>query len=176
MSKAKPLLDLTCEQCHEDFKAPRFLLYCGKDCRQAAHYERRRKGMTKLEKRVSDYAIKDCKGCGCEFRPNSVNQRYCDKTCYEASRLKNRQEAMDSEINYPVTAQFVFVSKTPTEFQSTQLKSEITGPTNFEDEIKTYLASGGGVTVLGVATSQSRGVVRTNQMADEGLMIEGLWL
>ena len=176
MSKAKPLLTLTCEECHHEFKNTRFLLYCGPECRQAAHYERRRKGITKLEKRVSNFAIKDCKGCGAEFRPNSVNQRYCDKACYESSRLKKRQEAKTAEVNHPVTAQFSFVSKTPTEFHSSELKSEISGPTNFEDEIKAYLASGGGVTVLAVATSQSRGVVRTNQVADEGLMVEGMWL
>ena len=132
--------------------------------------------MTKLEKRVSDYAIKNCKGCGCEFRPNSVNQRYCDRTCYEASRTKSKKLERAAEVKTPLTAAFSFVSQTPVDWNSVQLKSEISGPTNFEDEIKTYLASGGGVTVLEVATSQSRGVVRTNQVADEGLMIEGLWL
>lgn len=133
--------------------------------------------MTKLEKRASDYAIKECKGCGCEFRPNSVNQRYCDKTCYETSRLKARKDKRASEVNHPVTAQFSFVSRTPTEYHSTQLKSEISGPTNFEDEIKAYLASGGGVTVLEVATSQSRGVVRTNLINDGGTsVLEGMWL
>jgi hypothetical protein len=175
-SKSKPLLDLTCEECHKDFKATRFLLYCGKDCRQEAHYERRRKGLTKLEKRVSSYAIKECKGCGAEFRPNSITQRYCEKACYENSRNKAKRAERKAEIQHPVTAKFTFISQTPTEFHSTQLKSEITGPTEFADEIKAYLAAGGGVTVLEVATAQSRGVVRTNQVADEGLMIEGSWL
>ena len=130
-----------------------------------------------MEKRVSNFAIKECKGCGSEFRPNSVNQRYCDKTCYENSRIKARKDERAGEVNYPVTAQFSFVSKTPTEFHSTQLKSEITGPTEFEDEIKAYLAKGGGVTVLEVATSQSRGVVRTNLINDGGTsVLEGMWL
>jgi hypothetical protein len=57
------------------------------------------------------------------------------------------------------------------------LTSTITGPTDFQAEIDAYLASGGGVKVLKVATSQGRGVVRTNMINDGGTSIlEGLWL
>jgi len=159
-----------CEECCREFHSNRFSLYCSTDCRNRAAYERRRKGTTHSEKRIAGYALRNCFGCSVEFKPVSLSQRYCTRDCY------NRCRRGASKVVTPVTAGFSFVSKTADEYQSTTLRSQISGPTEFEKEVREYLASGGGVTVLGVATSQSRGVVRTNQVADDGLMIEGLWL
>ena len=160
-----------CEMCMEEFESKRFTLYCSTECRQQAHYERRQKGLTR---ETREFAIRNCKGCGSEFRPASTNQKYCTKTCYSENRIKS---FACKDPRHATTAQFSFVSKTKEEYQSETLTSTITGPTDFQAEIDAYLKSGGGVKVLKVAASQGRGVVRTNLVNDGGTSIlEGLWL
>ena len=160
-----------CEMCMEEFENKKFSLYCGQECRNKAHYERRQKGITR---ETREFAIRDCKGCGSEFRPASTNQKYCTKTCYEHNRVKS---FYGTDSRHTTTAKFSFVSKTKEEYQSETLTSTINGPTEFQAEIDAYLKSGGGVKVLKVSATKGRGVVRTNLVNDGGLSIlDGSWI